>query len=181
LAWRCDRRSPEKKKAQPGTRANSLRSWLILNVGQRKKMKTRLTLLVFVCAAFLTRADEARPVPILSKSIVEYVLRISGHAASGWTLYHFRELNSALARFASQERGGNTKCLVVPDVTGYAVVWIRSDWEEPITEAQKTGANAIIESYLAGADCARITKELAEEKKPNQSPDPTPPSGAGHL
>src|SRR3954468_5967934 len=97
---------------------------------------------------------ECRSAPAADKSIVEYVKCIPGHAFH-LTLQHFEELNTELARFAAKERGLNTKCLVVPDMTGYAVVWIHSDREEPLSEAQKKEAEAIIQSYLFGKESVR--------------------------
>jgi len=138
-------------------------------------MKPLLILLVCVCAS-LGLYSEDRPstsAPTPNKYVVEYTLRITENPR--WTLYHFEALNSELAQFLSRERGFNTKCLVVPQTVGYAIVWMRSDWEEPISEAHKKKADEIIHDYLSGAECARITKQMNEAgNPPNQAPLPTP-------
>ncbi|MEO6994760.1 MAG: hypothetical protein ABI273_14220 [Lacunisphaera sp.] len=73
-------------------------------------------------------------------------------------------MNQALARFTAKECSVNTKCFIVPQGAGYTRIWIRSDWEDPVSDAQKKKAEAIIQSYLSGADCTRIRKELQEEQ-----------------
>ena len=124
----------------------------------------RLTLFSLLLLLANTGVRDCRSAPGPDKSVVEYVKFIPGHAFH-LTLYHFQELNTELARFAANKRGLNTKCLVVPDMTGYAVVWIRSDWEEPVSGVQKKKAESIIQSYLLGKDSARITKELKQTRK----------------
>ena len=128
-------------------------------------MKTLVTFLVVLCAALVMQADDSPLAAVPSKSVVQCVDCMPAHSwMHGWTLTHFQQLNQALARFTSKECGVNTKCFVVPQGAGYTRIWIRSDWEDPISDAQKGKAESIIQSYLSGADCARITKELKAEE-----------------
>ena len=127
-------------------------------------MTSRFYILAQLCVACLVCASIGVAASAPEKSVVEYVKRIPSHVGD-WTLYHFQALNDELARFVSRERGLNSKCLVVPDATGYAVVWIRSEHEEPVSEAQRKSADAIIQSYLSGRDFARISKELKEFRR----------------
>ncbi len=62
----------------------------------------------------------------------------------------------------SEERGGNSKCFVISQSGVYSVLWVRSDWEEPVTEAQKRKAEEIISSYLFGRDYSRLLNEAGE-------------------
>jgi hypothetical protein len=142
-------------------------------------MKSPLPFVILMLSSVMIGAAEQRGVSNQGKSVVDVVRVIGGHGSVNWTLYHFRELNSELARFVSKERGMNSKCMVVPDAVGYSLVWIRSDWEDPVTEEQKKRAKAIIDSFLSGKDARRITQELNEKKEPNQAAEPTAPSGRG--
>jgi hypothetical protein len=114
-------------------------------------MTLRFHLVAKLCAAFLACAAIGVAASTPDKSVVEYVKVIPSHGSSDWTLYHFQSLNAEHARFVSRERGLNSKCLVVPDATAYAVVWIRSEHEEPLSDAQGKGANALIQSYPSDA------------------------------
>jgi hypothetical protein len=140
----------------------------------------RFLLLGLLCIPVVGRSAEAADASTPTKSVVDFVMSMPSHRwAYKWTLRHFEELNIALERFVSRERPGNSKILIVPQTYGYAVAWIRSDWEEPFSEAEKKKAGAIVDSYLWGSDYARIAKEIDEEKRPNQASEPTAPSGRG--